>query len=67
VRRTNTTYGRALRQSDANSNGHDNADWYCYRDSYSYSYIYIYIYSYTYGNINTYRYRYSPTHANAKI
>lgn len=40
MRGTDTTYGRALRQSDANSNSHDNA--HCYR--------------YSYGNINTYGY-----------
>jgi hypothetical protein len=37
VRRTNTSYGRALRQSDANSISHDNG----------------YGYTYTYGYINT--------------
>ena len=51
--RGDTTYGGALRQSDANCNSHANTHCYCYRDSYR--------------HINTHSYSYSPTHANAKI
>ena len=42
MRRTNTSYGRALRQSDANSNSHDNG--------YGYTYTYSYCYSPTHPN-----------------
>jgi hypothetical protein len=63
VRPADTTYGRALRQSDAKSNGHDNAHCYCN------SYGNIDTYGYAYGDINTYTYSYcySPTDADAQI
>jgi hypothetical protein len=46
-------------QSDANSNGHDNA--HCYCNSYRYGYDNINTYGYAYSDINTYSYCYSPT------
>jgi hypothetical protein len=49
--RADTTYCRAVRQSDANFNAYC----YCYRNCYSYAY----------GNLNTYSHCYPPTYSNA--